>query len=99
MSEPSPRRLADYEPIIGKSRVEELRLLGDRLRSRRIFCLYPERPGQGPARTMASLSPLLEDLGLAVHCQALRPPAELDAMIGKLRSALQGELCSKVVDE
>ncbi len=90
MSAPAPRRLTDYEPIIGKSRVEELRLLGDRLRGRRISCLYPERPGQGPARTMASLAPLLEDLGLAVRCHPLRPPAELEPAIAKLRSALQG---------
>src|SRR5579864_7607441 len=58
---PAPK-LADYEPIIGKSQLDELRFVASALRGKRVKMVNSTAVGGGVAEMLNRLVPLLDEL-------------------------------------
>lgn len=56
--------LAEYEPIVGKNRIDELRLLASRLEGRSIQHVNSTAVGGGVAEILNRMLPLLKELGV-----------------------------------
>jgi len=56
--------LAEYEPIVGKNRIDELRLLASRLEGRSIQHVNSTAVGGGVAEILNRMIPLLKELGV-----------------------------------
>src|ERR1700756_3912431 len=59
---PPAARLADYEPIIGKSQLDEVRFVASPLRGRRVKMVNSTAVGGGVAEMLNRLVPLLDEL-------------------------------------
>ena len=66
MDNPRPS-LCAYEPIVGKSSIEELRELAKRLARKRIVLVNSTRVGGGVAEVLNRMLPLFQELGLNVR--------------------------------
>src|SRR5437763_15783919 len=60
---PAPK-LADYEPIIGKSQLDELRFVASALRGKRVKMVNSTAVGGGVAERLYRLVPLLDELAI-----------------------------------
>jgi trehalose synthase-like protein len=60
---PAPK-LADYEPIIGKSQLGELRFVAQPLEGKRVKMVNSTAVGGGVAEMLNRLVPLLDELGV-----------------------------------
>ena len=60
---PAPK-LADYEPIIGKSQLDELRFVSQPLQGKRVKMVNSTAVGGGVAEMLNRLVPLLDELGV-----------------------------------
>ncbi|MBI4396138.1 MAG: glycosyl transferase family 1, partial [Elusimicrobia bacterium] len=59
--------LEDYKPIVGENAINDLRLLANRLKGRRILHINSTAVGGGVAEILNRMLPLSRDLGLDVH--------------------------------
>ena len=59
-------KLGQYEPIVGRQCIDELRLLARMIKARRISEINSTKNGGGVAELLSSLVPLLQDLGFEV---------------------------------
>lgn len=82
--------LAEYEPIVGKSRIEELRYLAKRLSGRRIVMVNSTRVGGGVAEILSRMVPLFRELGLDVQWEILEGSAAFFRVTKALHNALHG---------
>ncbi len=57
-------KLRDYEPIIGKSSLEELKILADKLSGKSILNINSTYIGGGVAEILARMVPFLNELGV-----------------------------------
>ena len=55
-------KISDYEPIVGKDIIDELRLMSKKLHRKKIQCLNSTKSGGGVAEILTRLIPLLNDL-------------------------------------
>lgn len=80
----------DYEPIVGKSYVEELTMLANRLSGKTILNINSTFVGGGVAEILSRLVPLLNQLGVDVRWQIISGDAQFFKVTKKLHNALHG---------
>jgi trehalose synthase len=82
----------DYEPIAGKSYIEELRMLASRLAGKTILNINSTFVGGGVAEILSRLVPLLNQLGVDVRWQIISGDAQFFEVTKKLHNALHGKV-------
>jgi trehalose synthase len=80
-----------YAPFVGPSVIEDLRLLGERLRGRQVQNINSTAVGGGVAEILNRLTPLLRELGIDARWDVLRGGDEFFAVTKKLHNALHGQ--------
>jgi trehalose synthase len=86
--------LMDYEPIIGKETIEELYLLAERSKGRRIKMVNSTAVGGGVAEILSRLIPLLNNLGIDTHWEVIKGGEDFFDVSKKIHNALHGEKIS-----
>ncbi|MBM4432505.1 MAG: glycosyltransferase [Chloroflexi bacterium] len=82
--------IADYEPIVGKSTIEELRILGARLSGKVIQNINSTFAGGGVAEILSRMVPLLAQLGVDAHWNVIKGSEEFFQVTKKFHNALHG---------
>lgn len=82
--------LADYEPIVGRQEVEQIRLLGGRLAGRRVLHVNSTKSGGGVAEILHRLVPLMRELGIAARWEVIEGEAPFFEVTKKMHNALHG---------
>lgn len=80
-----------YEPFVGRSTIDELRWLADRLRGRKLLFVNATKVGGGVAEILTRMVPLLGEMGVAVRWEVLDGSAPFYAVTKKLHNALHGK--------
>jgi trehalose synthase len=83
--------LANYEPIVGKQTIEELYLLAEGLKGRRIKMVNSTAVGGGVAEILNRLIPLLNDLGIPTQWTVMKGGEDFFEVTKKIHNALHGE--------
>ena len=83
-------RIEDYEPIVGKGYIEELRLLANRLSGKRIQTINSTFVGGGVAEILSHLVPLCNQLGVDIHWDIIKGTGEFFEVTKKFHNALHG---------
>ncbi len=84
-------RLKDYEPIVGEQIIEELYLLAERLRGRRVKMVNSTAIGGGVAEILHRLVPLLNELGIQTQWEVIKGGEDFFVVTKKIHNALHGE--------
>jgi trehalose synthase len=82
--------LGDYVPFVGTGTVDELRLLGERLRGRAVQHINSTAVGGGVAEILTRLVPLLREVGMDARWDVIRGGETFFAVSKKLHNALHG---------
>jgi trehalose synthase len=79
-----------YEPIIGKPMIEELFLLGERLRGKRIQNINSTAVGGGVAEILTRMIPLLKELGVDAYWDVIKGNEKFFSVTKKFHNGLHG---------
>jgi trehalose synthase len=80
----------DYEPIVGRSTIEELRLLAARLSGKVIQNINSTFTGGGVAEILSRMLPLLEQLGVDARWNTINGSPEFFQVTKKFHNTLHG---------
>src|SRR5215469_8652003 len=83
--------LEEYRSIVGEGVLAELRLLGERLSSRRILNINSTRVGGGVAEILNRLVPLLQEVGVDARWDVIRGTQEFFDLTKRVHNALHGK--------
>ena len=83
--------LADYEPIVGHQTLEELYLLAEGLKGKRIKMVNSTAVGGGVAEILNRLVPLLNELGVPTQWEVIKGGEDFFVVTKKIHNALHGE--------
>ena len=83
--------LEEYLPIVGEGVVAELKLLGERLRDRRVLNINSTRVGGGVAEILNRLVPLLQEVGVDARWDVIRGTQEFFDLTKRMHNALHGK--------
>jgi trehalose synthase len=83
-------KIDDYIPIVGESVVQDMRLIAERLRGKRILNINSTAVGGGVAEILSRMVPLLRELGLDVHWDVIKGGEEFFEVTKKFHNALHG---------
>ncbi|MBN1374698.1 MAG: glycosyltransferase [Dehalococcoidia bacterium] len=83
-------KIDDYEPIVGKNVIDELKLLGSRLAKRRILNINSTFSGGGVAEILNRMVPLLNQLGLDTKWEVIQGNDAFFDITKKFHNALHG---------
>ncbi|MBI2847525.1 MAG: glycosyltransferase [Chloroflexi bacterium] len=83
-------RIEDYEPFVGRSTVEELRLLAEKLSGKVIQNINSTFTGGGVAEILGRMVPLLNQLGIDARWDAIKGGNEFFNVTKKFHNALHG---------
>jgi trehalose synthase len=86
---PAPK-LADYEAIIGKSQVDELRFVAQPLRNKRVKMVNSTAVGGGVAEMLNRLVPLLDELGVKTGWEVITGGNDFFEVTKGFHNALHG---------
>ncbi|HYM15682.1 MAG TPA: glycosyltransferase [Dehalococcoidia bacterium] len=86
----APKTLDAYRPVIGDERTEEIRALAARLRGARVLHVNATAFGGGVAEILATLVPLMNDLGLVADWQVIRGADEFFNVTKAMHNSMQG---------
>ena len=89
----------DYEPIVGRSTIEELRLLASKLSGQVILNVNSTFTGGGVAEILSRMVPLMGQLGLDVRWKVITGDAAFFQVTKKFHNALHGSAESFTPDE
>ena len=84
--------IKDYEPIVGRSSIEELRMLASRLSGKTILNINSTFVGGGVAEILSRLVPLLNQLGVDTRWQIISGEAKFFEVTKKFHNALHGKV-------
>ena len=84
-------RLMDYEPIVGNQTLEELYLLAEGLKGRRVKMVNSTAVGGGVAEILHRLVPLLDELGIQTQWEVIKGGEDFFVATKKIHNALHGE--------
>jgi trehalose synthase len=80
-----------YAEFVGAATIEEIRLLGERLRGRRVQHINSTAVGGGVAEILNRLVPLLREVGVNTYWDVIRGGEDFFAVTKRLHNALHGE--------
>ncbi|MDP7470321.1 MAG: glycosyl transferase family 1, partial [Dehalococcoidia bacterium] len=83
-------KMNDYAPIVGQSRIEELRHLATRLSGTVVQNINSTATGGGVAEILQRLIPLLHQLGVDARWSVIQGDDEFYAITKKFHNALHG---------
>src|SRR5262249_42564796 len=81
-------------PFVGQATIDELRVLGTRLRGRAIQHVNSTAVGGGVAEILSRLVPLTRELGIDVRWDVLKGGQDFFAPTKRLHNGLQGGACT-----
>jgi trehalose synthase len=84
-------RLTNYEPIVGHQTLEELYLLAEGLRGKRVKMVNSTAMGGGVAEILHQLVPLLNDLGIQTQWEVIKGGEDFFVVTKKIHNGLHGE--------
>ncbi|MGQ9617570.1 MAG: glycosyltransferase [Candidatus Aminicenantia bacterium] len=84
------RKIEDYIPIVGKSDIEELYILSEKLKGRSIQNINSTSVGGGVAEILRRMIPLLRDLGVNVWWDVIKGDDRFFNITKKLHNSLHG---------
>lgn len=84
-------RVDGYAPIVGQSVIDDLHLLGDRLKGKVIQNINSTAVGGGVAEILNRMVPLLQDLGVDAHWNVIKGGEHFFAVTKKFHNALHGQ--------
>jgi trehalose synthase len=88
----SGARIEDYEPIVGRGYIEELRLLAARLSGKVIQNINSTFVGGGVAEILAHLVPLCKQIGVDIHWDIIKGTGPFFDVTKKFHNALHGNM-------
>ena len=88
----SKSRLQDYEPIVGRSCIEELRMLSEQLAGKIVQNINSTFVGGGVAEILEHMVPLLNQLGVDARWDVIRGSDEFFEVTKKFHNALHGNV-------
>jgi trehalose synthase len=91
--------IKNYEPIVGRSYIEELRMLANRLSGKTVLNINSTFVGGGVAEILSRLVPLLNQLGVDTRWQIISGEAQFFEVTKKFHNALHGKVESISDDE
>jgi len=80
-----------YAPFVGRATIDDLRLLGEKLRGRRVQNINSTAVGGGVAEILNRLIPLLREVGIDAHWDVIRGGDEFFAVTKAIHNALHGQ--------
>ncbi len=83
-------KITDYEPIVGKNTIEELRLLGSKLSGKVVQNINSTFSGGGVAEILSRMVPLLTDLGVDARWNVIKGNPEFFQVTKMFHNALHG---------
>ena len=83
--------LEAYAPFVGHATIDELRLLGDRLKGRTVQNINSTAVGGGVAEILNRLIPLLHEVGVDARWDVIRGGDEFFAVTKTIHNALHGQ--------
>ncbi|HYL12664.1 MAG TPA: glycosyltransferase [Terriglobales bacterium] len=87
---PPPPRLDDYEPLIGKGELDELRYLAQGLRGKTVKMVNSTAVGGGVAEILNRLVPLLGELEVGTHWEVITGGNDFFEVTKAFHNALHG---------
>jgi len=87
----SKSKIQDYEPVVGRSYLEELRMLGDRLSGKVIQTINSTYVGGGVAEILNHMVPLLNQLGVDIRWNVIKGDTEFFDVTKKFHNAIHGK--------
>lgn len=84
------RRIEDYIPIVGKDRIDELKLLAQKLKGKTIQNINSTAVGGGVAEILSKLVPLLNGLGVDTKWDVIKGGTDFFKVTKKIHNALHG---------
>ncbi len=87
----SRTRLQDYEPIVGRSCLEELRMLSEKFSGKIVQIINSTFIGGGVAEILEHMVPLLNQLGVDVRWNVINGSEEFFEVTKKFHNALHGK--------
>jgi trehalose synthase len=87
----STRTIQDYEPVIGKQRVNQLYRLAEPLRHLRFVNVNSTRSGGGVAEILTQLVPLFNSLDLQARWEVMEGTPDFFDITKRMHNALQGQ--------
>ena len=87
---PPPPKLADYEPIIGKAELDELRFLAHKLRGRHVKMVNSTAVGGGVAEILNRLIPLMNELEVCTKWEVITGGNDFFEVTKGFHNALHG---------
>ena len=81
----------DYEPIVGRSYIEELTMLASRLSGKTVVNINSTFVGGGVAEILSRVVPLLNQLGVDVRWQIISGDPQFFKVTKRLHNALHGK--------
>jgi len=84
------RNIKDYEAVAGKSVIEELKLLSDKLKGKVIQNINSTAVGGGVAEILSRAVPLLKQLGVDARWDVIKGGDEFFRVTKKIHNALHG---------
>jgi trehalose synthase len=84
------KNLADYASIVGRSLADEIRMLAEPLRGRRMLHLSATAFGGGVAEIQYTLIPLLNDVGIETEWRVIHGREEFFDVTKAIHNGLQG---------
>ena len=91
-------RLADYEAIVGKETIDELFLLADRVKTRRLQNINSTPVGGGVAEILTRMVPLLRELGIDATWDVIKGDESFFRVTKAFHNALHGKK-EEITDE
>lgn len=82
--------ISDYEPIVGKGLIEELRLLAERFKGKSIQNVNSTAVGGGVAELLSRMIPLLRELGVDARWDVIKGGEQFFNVTKKIHNALHG---------
>lgn len=82
--------IKDYEPIVGKSTIEELNLLSDKLKGKVIQNINSTSVGGGVAEILSRAVPLLKEIGVDARWDVIKGGEDFFRVTKSIHNALHG---------
>jgi trehalose synthase len=86
----TPKSIEAYRPIVGDEKLDEILRLAEPLKGARVLHVNATAFGGGVAEILATLVPLMSDLGLKADWQVIRGSDEFFTVTKAMHNSLQG---------